>query len=426
MKPFRFGSTQDSTGISELVERIEILRSRLRLTRELDRDGVAQIVDELGELRSRMLLLSRSQQIDARPGGAGDADALSGHAVTGGASRSRSREGYAQLGFQGVLGESPGLLTALEVVRRAAPTDLPFLVEGESGTGKELFAKVIHANSRRVGQAFVSINCGAIPENLIESELFGHKKGAFTGATSDRKGRFESADGGTIFLDEVGELPLEGQVKLLRVLQSSELQRAGSDEVISIDVRVIAATNRDLSAMSRDGTFREDLYYRLGVIQASLPPLRERRDEIPLLFEFFSREAAEDLSREPVKLSRRLARFLEAYRYPGNIREMRNLVYRISCLADEVADQQHLPAAVTQPPADSDSERVGATRGPDGLSLAEAKRRAGDAAERRYLEDGLQRTRGSVVNLAKELDMNRSYLQTLLKKHGIQSKSFKP
>lgn len=422
MKPFRFGSTQDSTGISELVERLEILRSRLRLTRSLDQSGVAQIVDDLGVLRSRMLLLSRSQQIDGRDAAA--TATLDGHALPAGTRRPRSREGYEQLGFQGVLGESPGLLTALEVVRRAAPTDLPFLVEGESGTGKELFAKVIHANSRRVGQPFVSINCGAIPGNLIESELFGHKKGAFTGATADRKGRFESAHTGTIFLDEVGELPLEGQVKLLRVLQSSELQRVGSDEVISIDVRVIAATNRDLAAMSQEGTFREDLYYRLGVIQASLPPLRERRDEIPLLFEFFSREAAENLAREPVKLSKRLARFLQEYRYPGNIREMRNLVYRISCLADEVADLQHLPAAVTR--ASDSREPTGAASGPDGLSLTEAKRRAGDAAERRYLEQGLRRTQGSVVNLAKELDMNRSYLQTLLKKHGIQSKSFKP
>jgi transcriptional regulator with PAS, ATPase and Fis domain len=318
------------------------------------------------------------------------------------------------------LGESAGLLEALEIVRKAAPTMLPILIDGESGTGKELFAKVIHANSSRADQPFVSINCGAIPENLIESELFGHKKGAFTGASSDRKGRFEAANGGTIFLDEVGELPMPGQVKLLRVLQASEIQRVGSDEVTAVDTRVVAATNRDLEKMAEEGTFREDLFYRLGVIHASLPPLRERRDEIPLLCDYFFAEAAEQLQRPPVKLSEKLHAFLQGYAYPGNVRELRNLVYRLSCLADEVADLPHLPRSIrgaSLAPMQSAEPFTG--------SLAEVKRMASDAAEKQFLENGLREVQGRVVDLAKKLDLNRSHLQTLLKKHGIQSKSFK-
>ncbi|RLW53426.1 MAG: transcriptional regulator [gamma proteobacterium symbiont of Stewartia floridana] len=420
MKPFKFSKQQELPQYGEVIERIEILRSRLRLSKSLDQEGVTQILDELKSLRSKILLLSRSKQLDESK----DADDSQESVVKKSTSKRKQQSNYAELGFQGVLGESPGLLTALEIVRRAAPTDLPILIEGESGTGKELFAKVIHANGLRNDQPFISINCGAIPENLIESELFGHKKGAFTGATADRKGHFESADGGTIFLDEVGELPLVGQVKLLRVLQSRELQRVGSDQVVSVDVRVVAATNRDLAQMARDGTFREDLYYRLGVIHATLPPLRERKDEIPLLYDFFAREAAENLKREPIRISKGLSQFLDDYHYPGNIREMRNLIYRISCLADDVADIQHLPSVVLQ---DHDEQPAQAVSEIDGtMPLNQVKKIAGNEAEKEFLRQGLMRTQGSVVNLAKELDINRSYLQTLLKKHGIKSKSFKP
>ena len=227
--------------------------------------------------------------------------------------------------FDGVFGDSPRLIEALEIAEKAARTDLPVLVDGESGTGKELMAKVIHANGNRADQPYITVNCGAIPENLLESELFGHKRGAFTGASTDRAGKFEAANGGTIFLDEIGELPLIGQVKLLRVLQSNEIQRVGSDQVISVDARIVAATNKNLLEMCKAGTFREDLYYRLSIIQVTLPPLRDRRDEISLLIEYLSNEAASRLTRQPVKLSRRLTSFLSGYDYPGNIRELRNI-----------------------------------------------------------------------------------------------------
>jgi DNA-binding NtrC family response regulator len=189
-------------------------------------------------------------------------------------------------------------------------------------------------------------------------------------------------------------------------------------------VRVVAATNRDLAQMSRDGTFREDLYYRLGVIHATLPPLRERKDEIPLLYDFFAREAAENLKRDPIKISKGLSKFLDDYHYPGNIREMRNLIYRISCLADDVADIKHLPSVVVQEHEDQSTDPIKEIDST--ISLNEVKKLAGNEAEKEFLKQGLIRTQGSVVNLAKELDINRSYLQTLLKKHGIKSKTFKP
>jgi len=285
MKQFSFKS-QTPASHGGLIEKVEILRSRLRLATYLDKQEIGALLEDFNALRADILLASRTERLER-------ATTQKTVEMTGAASK---RSSYDELGFEGVLGESPGLLEALEIVRKAAPTMLPILIDGESGTGKELFAKVIHANSTRADKPFVSINCGAIPENLIESELFGHKKGAFTGATSDRKGRFEAANGGTIFLDEVGELPMQGQVKLLRVLQAHEIQRVGSDEVTAVDTRVVAATNRNLAQMSEEGAFREDLFYRLGVIHASLPPLRERRDdEARLIFQALS-EAYPELS----------------------------------------------------------------------------------------------------------------------------------
>ena len=267
------------------------------------------------------------------------------------------------------------------------------------------------------------MNCGAIPDNLLESELFGHTKGAFTGATSDRKGMFEAADKGTIFLDEVGDLPLHGQVKLLRVLQSNELQRVGSDHSISVDTRIVAATNKDLKALSEKGEFREDLYYRLSVLHVTLPPLRERRDEIPLLIEFFSDEAAEQLQRSPVKLTPRLRHHLLAYPYPGNVRELRNIIFRLSCLADQTADLEHLPESVRPKPDQiaKPADEVAM----DGLSLSEIRKRASDTAELRFLEQGLHEAGGKVVELARRSGMNRSYLQTLMKKHGLSARGFR-
>jgi transcriptional regulator with GAF, ATPase, and Fis domain len=326
--------------------------------------------------------------------------------------------------FEGTFGDNPQLLESLEIAEKAAPTDLPVLIDGESGTGKELMAKVIHANGSRADKPFISVNCGAIPENLLESELFGHRKGAFTGASGDRKGKFESAHMGTIFLDEIGELPLAGQVKLLRVLEAHEIQRVGSDETIAVDTRIVAATNRNLRRLSEEGKFREDLFYRLSVIHITLPPLRERRDEIPLLLAYFSDEAAGILKRRPVRLTPRLRDFLLCYAYPGNIRELRNVMYRISCLAGDTADIEHLPVDV-RPSSASPAAATAASVVPNLMSLGDAKRAASDEAEKVFLERGLQEVGGTVAELARRVDMNRSHLQMLLKKHGLHSKDFR-
>jgi transcriptional regulator with GAF, ATPase, and Fis domain len=230
---------------------------------------------------------------------------------------------------------------------------------------------------------------------------------------------------GTIFLDEIGELPLPGQVKLLRVLQSHEIQRVGSDETINVDARIVAATNKNLRRLIEQGSFREDLFYRLSVIHVTLPPLRERRDEIPLLIAYYGDEAAEVLKRRPVGLTPRLRDFLLRYAYPGNIRELRNLMYRVSCLAGETADLAHLPEDIRPPMPGAAAAAASASAANPVISMAEAKRVASDEAERSCLERGLQEVGGTVAELARRWDMNRSHLQILLKKHGLHSKDFR-
>jgi DNA-binding NtrC family response regulator len=405
--------TTSAFSYAGLIERIEILRSTLRWTHSLQRPDIEKLLRQAGALRDEVLQLSHQERF---------VKAAAAEPVRTDHSRRARRQALIERNFifEGAFGENPKLLEALEIAEKAAPTALPVLVDGESGTGKELMAKVIHANGDRADRPFISVNCGAIPENLIESELFGHRKGAFTGASADRKGKFESAQGGTIFLDEIGELPLSGQVKLLRVLEAHEIQRVGSDQPIAVDTRVVAATNRDLRKMCDEGTFREDLFYRLSVIQVTLPPLRERKDEIPLLLQFFSDEAAEQMKRRPIEISRRLRAFLLDYAYPGNIRELRNIVFRLSCLAGETADLEHLPADIR--PAAPQRHAASASPAVQATGLSEAKRAASDHAEREFLERGLQEAGGVVTELARRCDMNRSHLQTLLKKHGIRSK----
>jgi DNA-binding NtrC family response regulator len=401
-----------------LIEKIEILRSTLRWASRLERPDIEKLLRQAGALRDEVMQLSHKERF---------VKAAAAEPTRAALSRRQRREGLIERSFvfEGAFGENPKLLEALEIAEKAAPTGLPVLIDGESGTGKELMAKVVHANGDRADRPFVSVNCGAIPENLLESELFGHRRGSFTGASTDRKGKFESAHTGTIFLDEIGELPLTGQVKLLRVLESHEIQRVGSDELIAVDARVVAATNRNLRRLCEEGRFREDLFYRLSVIHLSLPPLRERRDEIPLLFQFIGDEAAEALKRRPIEMTRRLRAFLLDYAYPGNIRELRNIIYRLSCLAGQTADVEHLPADIRP----ASPARGAATAAPDGddkavgaAAFSEAKRVASDQAEREFLERGLQEVGGVVTELAKRCDMNRSHLQSLLKKHGIRSK----
>lgn len=415
-------STLSTASYAGLLEKIELMRSTLRWTSSLDREDIQKLLLQCSQLSDEVMLLSRKERIK---------DNAKQNKKKPDLSAAQRKQNLLDRSFifEGVFGESRKLLETMEIAEKAAPTELPVLIDGESGTGKELMAKVIHNNGNRSDKIFISVNCGAIPENLIESELFGHKKGAFTGATSDRSGKFESANGGTIFLDEIGELPLQGQVKLLRVLQSQEIQRVGSEQVIDIDTRIVAATNKNLYEMTLDGTFREDLFYRLSVIHVSLPPLRERQDEIPLLLDYYCDEAAEKLNRQPIQLSKRLTHFLKHYHYPGNIRELRNIIYRISCLADSIADLEHLPDLVRYGKetdhTDKTDEMTTSTQIPQGVSLSEYKRAATDNAEKVYLEQALTDINGNVAQLSRQSGMNRSHLQRLIKKHGLHFKDYR-
>ncbi len=257
----------------------------------------------------------------------------------------------------GIIGNFPALNRALEKSIQVAPTDISVLVMGESGVGKEFIPKIIHSESRRKHQPYIVVNCGAIPEGTIDSELFGHEKGAFTGATSTRKGYFEVADGGTIFLDEVGELPLQTQVRLLRVLESGEFMKVGSSQIQKTNVRIVAATNVNMLRAIEDGRFREDLYYRLNTVQIDMPALRDRKGDIHLLFRKFAIDFAEKYRMPELQLADDAVNYLENYPFPGNVRQLRNLVEQMtvveqnrnitsSKLAEYIPMNAHLPAVV--------------------------------------------------------------------------------
>lgn len=421
MKIFNQGIQGSSTlSYAGLLEKIEILRSTLRWSTRLERPEIEKLLRQSNALRDEVMTLSHKERFVKAA--SADQAAVPVEQMLGPGERRKALLGRSFV-FEGTFGDNPKLLDALEIAEKAAPTDLPVLIDGESGTGKELMAKVIHANGSRSDKSYISVNCGAIPDSLLESELFGHIKGAFTGASNDRKGKFESAHKGTIFLDEIGELPLPGQVKLLRVLQSHEIQRVGSDQAISVDARIVAATNKNLRKLIEQGTFREDLFYRLSVIHLTLPPLRDRKDEIPLLLAYYSDEAAEELKRRPIKMTPRLRDFLLNYSYPGNIRELRNMIYRVSCLAGDTADLTHLPEDIRPRSASGATTIAGSVT--NAGALGEAKRAAIDEVERAFLERGLQEVGGTVAELARRCDMNRSHLQMLLKKHGLHSKDFR-
>jgi DNA-binding NtrC family response regulator len=291
------------------------------------------------------------------------------------------------------------------VLERATPTDTTILLEGETGTGKGLAAASVHKVSPRRDGPFVVVDCGAIPANLLESELFGHEKGAFTGADARRIGAFEDASGGTIFLDEIGELPLDLQPKLLRVLESRELRRVGGNRTIPVDVRVVAATNRDLRAEVNAGRFRSDLYFRLAVVKVRLPSVRERPEDIPGLVEEFLRAMA-----PPAEAAARLrgAEFLAdlvRHPWPGNVRELRNHLER--CLVFQ--DAGRLPEPEHAAPA------------PGSSPYADARRRALDEWERSYLDGLLRRFPGKVAQAAAAAGLDRAYLYKLLRKHGLKA-----
>ncbi len=270
----------------------------------------------------------------------------------------------------GIVGRSPALENALNTALRVAPTDLSILITGESGVGKEVFSRIIHDNSPRKHEKFIAINCGAIPEGTINSELFGHVKGAFTNASGDRKGYFETYDGGTIFLDEIGEMPLDTQTYLLRVLESGEFIRVGSSTVQRTDVRIVAATNRKLDERIQKGKFREDLFYRLATVNIELPSLRERPEDIYLLFRHFANNFAEQQGFEPIQIDEEARWLLENYQWPGNIRELKNVAEQLSILAEKreltgvdlmtmmpKLRERHLPATTQNGDANGMQER---------------------------------------------------------------------
>jgi two-component system, NtrC family, response regulator AtoC len=312
-----------------------------------------------------------------------------------------------------LVGGSARMKEALRLIAQLADSDATVLLQGESGTGKELAARALHYNGRRAAGPFVPIHCGALPETLLESELFGHVRGAFTDARRDRKGLLEAAHGGTVFLDDVSEMTPALQVRLLRFLQEREVRPLGSSESVKVDVRVVSAANRDLRRLVAEKTFREDLYYRLAVVPVGLPPLRERREDIPLLAGHFLKAAAARAGRTGLTFSPDAMRLLMEHAWPGNVRELENCVEHAAALgAGPVLEPSSLPAGVTGVPA-------AAAEPPPAASYREAKQRVLDVFEKRFLADLLARTKGNVSRAAALADMDRKNLQDLLKKHGL-------
>ncbi|HVG57890.1 MAG TPA: sigma-54 dependent transcriptional regulator [Hyalangium sp.] len=316
-----------------------------------------------------------------------------------------------------ILGESEGLKAVLRQVDRLAPVHTTVLITGESGTGKELIARALHERSPRAAQAFVAVNCGAIPSGLIESELFGHAKGAFTDARTAKRGLFSEADSGTLFLDEVGELPLPAQVKLLRVLQEGEIRPLGESRSERVDVRVIAATLRDLGKLVERGEFREDLYYRLNVVNLRMPPLRERREDIPLLARAFLHRFNRQLNREPPvqELSPEAEALMASYAWPGNVRELENAMERAVLLTDgPQVLPSNLPERLWTAPAPVAGQPSVQQAGSD-LSLKRAMREL----EETYIRAALRRTRGNRTRAAEVLDISHRALLYKIKEYGI-------
>jgi DNA-binding NtrC family response regulator len=307
---------------------------------------------------------------------------------------------------EGIVGESGRMQEVLSLVRRVAPSEATVLIQGESGTGKELIARAIHQASPRAGGPLVGVSCAALPETLLESELFGHERGAFTGALATRRGRFELAQGGTLFLDEIGDVPLHLQAKLLRVLQEREIERVGGGRPIPVDVRLVAATHRDLEALVRAGRFRDDLYYRINVVTIALPPLRERREDIPPLLDHFLETFARRNGKAIRGLTREAREALLRYDYPGNVRELENLVERAVVLTrDDVIGLEDLP-----------------------LSLKETDREAGlgpslpaavEGMERRMIREALAQADGVQTRAADLLGISERVLRYKLKKYGL-------
>lgn len=314
-------------------------------------------------------------------------------------------------GFENIIGQSPGLMRVLETAAMVASTDATVLIRGETGTGKELLAKAIHFSSTRRDGPFVIINCGSIPRELLESELFGHIRGSFTGAMTHKRGKVEIADGGTLLLDEIGEMPLDLQVRILRLVEEHEIEKVGATKPLKVDVRILAATHRDLEKLVAQGTFREDLYYRLAVIPLMLPPLRERQDDIPVLVDQFFHRSAHKHGRHGLQLPMSLLPYFKNHPWPGNVRELENALERIVLLARSdhvtVAD---LPEHLRRGPAVPDSPR--ASLGTEGLSL--------ESVEREMIVQALRKFNWNQTQAARYLDISRKTLMYRIAKYGIE------
>jgi two-component system response regulator HydG len=320
-----------------------------------------------------------------------------------------------KFGFEGVVGNSPAMHKVIEQLKNLAPTETTVLVLGESGTGKELVARALHQNSPRKSKPFVPLNISALPESILESELFGHEQGAFTGAAAKRIGKFEYANGGTLFLDEVGEMPQETQIKLLRVLEDRKITRVGSNDERSVNVRLVAATNANLKEMMEKGAFRRDLYYRLSVVTIVLPPLRDRREDIPLLLDHFLKEFCERSGRETQGLSRGAKRALMAYDWPGNIRQLRNVIEGMLALdTDGLIDVDDLPPEISPLAATDGNGEAHTGRGTDtliGKPMTEV--------ERYYIARALELTDGKRAEAARLLGIGERTLFRKIKEYQL-------
>jgi DNA-binding NtrC family response regulator len=314
-----------------------------------------------------------------------------------------------------LVGQAPAIRQIYGVVEKVASTPSTVLITGESGTGKELIARALHENSARHAGPFIKINCAAIPKTLMESELFGYEKGAFTGAVGAKPGRFELAHGGTLFLDEIGEIPVEMQVKLLRVLQESEFERVGGIKTIKVDVRLVTATNRDLLQDIAAGSFREDLYYRLNVVPIHIPPLRERREDIPLLVDHFLAKFNDRLKKQIGSVSADAVSRLVSYHWPGNIRELENLMERTMLFCE------HPEIQVSDLPPEIGGLPAAALPLPGAASLKEAVRAETERVERELIQKALDETGGNVTQAARKLKISRKSLQTKMKELGLRT-----
>jgi transcriptional regulator with GAF, ATPase, and Fis domain len=397
-----------TTSLNENIARIELLKMKILEWPGLGEFETGNLLRELDILRAAFIqavnappqthALPEPVRISARlPGGEPD-----------------------DLKIEGIIGQNKQIAHALKIIAKVAATDLTILLEGETGSGKELFARIIHLNSKR--KKFVAVNCGAFPADIIESELFGHMKGAFTGATADRKGKFEEADGGTIFLDEIGDLELQAQVKLLRVLEVGELQRVGSDKTYRVDVKVIAATNKNLEEMVNTGEFREDLYYRINMCPLWIPPLRERRDEIEILFEFFLQQACATVNKKQAVLSGELREFInQRYDFPGNIRELKNMAKYIAYIAsDAPVTIDELPRRYRQFEANRIKVDIDAI--PEHVKQLDYVK---EGAEREYLIGVMQKYHGNIRKICQEMQLSRSRVYQLLNKFHLQAADYR-